>query len=343
MKKTCPFNLAAARPRILWEITSKCNLKCRHCLYYDEASEAVADLSYEQICRIIDKIAEDGRIKEIWISGGEPLVRKDIYQIINYVSEKNLIPSISTNGTLVTRENAKILYDGGIRYAHVSIDGGDSRTHDELRGVAGAFEKTVNGVEALTAAGIMTGVSFMVTRDSVGQVKEMMEFAKDLRMSVVSFYMVEPLGRAVGKDFGEKELLTKELEKLKAEIEAEYGEYAGRIEFPRLLTPEMEILEECHAEKFLTITADGKLGVCPWLMKSQGKFEGGNLLENRFSVAWDDCTGYIKNMKNARKHQAVCQTCQFSSECGQGCPAVSVYSEKSPKGFDLACRSYYEK
>ena len=86
MKKTCPFNLKKAQPRILWEITSKCNLKCRHCLYYTESPQIVTDLSYKQICEIVDKISEDGRIKEIWISGGEPLVRKDIYKIINYMS-----------------------------------------------------------------------------------------------------------------------------------------------------------------------------------------------------------------------------------------------------------------
>lgn len=339
MKKTCPFNLATARPRILWEITSKCNLKCRHCLYYESEEAIGKDLTFEEICRIVDKIAADGRIKEVWLSGGEPLIRPDILEIITYISEKGLIPSLSTNGTLVTAENAPALFKGGIRYTHVSLDGIDAATHDWLRQTDGAFEKAVAGLRELSKNGILTGASFMVTEKSIDQVEGMLGLAEKLGLSIISFYMVEPLGRAAGSEFGDKRMLSQKLLAIKHRVDEKAIAFHGKAEFPRIFEEDMDIdiLEECHAEKFFTLTSDGKLGVCPWLMKSKGAYIGGDLRIDDFAKSVENCEQYIVSMKQNRKTQGKCGQCGQNQVCGQGCPAVSRYSSADPYGRDRAC------
>ena len=336
MLKTCPFQLENAAPRILWEITSKCNLKCAHCLYYSNSHQPSCDLSLQQICEIIDQIAEDGRIREIWLSGGEPMLRKDIMEIISYISQKGLIPSLSSNGTRIDESNASELYRCGIRYVHVSIDGINAQTHDTLRGVSGAFEKTIHAVKAMRKTGIVVGASFMVTDRSINQVEAMADFAHELEISTLSFYQVEPLGRAISKDFGQ--CLNEQLNQVMQRMKAKYQNVQWRLEFPRLFAGEEDILDVCHAEKFLTITSDGELGVCPWMMKSEGRFSGGNLLKTHLNEIWARNYEYIVQLKRKRREGTVCKTCPDSTFCNQGCPAVSRYSSDFPYGFDPACK-----
>ena len=337
MKKTCPFSLANSAPRILWEITSKCNLRCRHCMVYG-GRNIPKDMSFDQICECIKKIREDNRIKEIWFSGGEPMVRDDIYDVIRVAAENGMTPSLSSNGTLIDEAAAERLFYCGIRYVHLSIDGICSQTHDMMRGVPGAFDKTIRAAYALRNAGIAVGASFMVTEESCDQIEQMAELANSLDLSTISFYMVEPFGRAADTYFGDRERLAKYLLEKKITIEDRYRGKNWRIEFPRLFSSVEEPLEMCHADKFLTITSDGKLGGCPWLSKTDYGYYGGNLLEVSVEEAWANCRSYINKLREARFHSTECEGCSLSDTCGRGCPAVSIYSEKYPYGYDLACK-----
>ncbi len=337
MLKTCPFNLISANPRILWEITARCNLKCRHCLYYTDDKPICKDLTLSQIRRIVDKISEDGRIKEIWLSGGEPMVRKDIFDIINYISSRGLTPSLSSNGTLIRKREAEKLYSSGIRYVHISIDGSEAATHDILRGVTGAFERTMHSAKVLRESGIMVGSSFMVTQDSIDQIEKMTEMAAKMDLSTLSFYLVEPLGRAAEQNFGNRTELKNRLYELSKSLQSEYKDRAWRLEFPRLFEEKADVLEGCRGDRFLTITAAGELGVCPWLMKSAGSFAGGNLLDVSLESAWHRCREYMQSLREKRAESAACRHCSDKDICGQGCPAVSFYNDCFPFGFDTAC------
>lgn len=338
MKKTCPFNINPSSIRLLWEITNKCNLKCKHCLFFESDNCVSKDeLTYEEACSIIDNIANDGRVKEIWISGGEPLLYKNLLPIVKYIVSKKICPSISTNAYLVTDELAKELYLAGIRYVHVSIDGIDAKTHDSLRQVKGSFIRAVNGIKHLNTVGIMTGASFIVTEDSVDQVWDMLAFAQSINLSVLSFYLVEPLGRATSNTFGNRNILQSKLRNIKQKIEKNDSIFKGKIDFQRLTVDDDDILEECHGDCFLTITPDGGLGVCPWLMKSKLKYIGANLLTDDFNVGVMNCRQYIKTLKENRKQQGSCKNCQDNNRCGQGCPATGLISNLTPYGFDVLC------
>ncbi|NMC31358.1 MAG: radical SAM protein [Veillonellaceae bacterium] len=145
-------------PVVVWNITSQCNLKCRHC--YIEATEAAKDneMTTADGMAFIDDLAEM-KVPVLMFSGGEPLVRPDLFELAAYAVEKGLRIVLSTNGTLIDDFTAQLIKDAGFQYVGVSIDGCEE-THDMFRGEKGAFAAAIAGIRAAKAAGNRTGVRF---------------------------------------------------------------------------------------------------------------------------------------------------------------------------------------
>lgn len=191
---SCPFHLKDEKIRILWEITPRCNMFCKHCLFYQNGEKEMnKELSTEEMYKIIDNIAKDKEVNAIWLSGGEPLLRKDIVDICKKISSYNIKPSISTNGILLTDKLIKELYNAGVTYIHLSIDGGKAETHEELRGAKGSFDLLMKAMDRLKLSPIKTGASFMVTEDSINEIEDVIQIALDKDLSVISFYLVAEL------------------------------------------------------------------------------------------------------------------------------------------------------
>ena len=327
---TCPFHLSDNETRVLWEITSRCNMKCKHCLYYSDSvfNTSNHDLDYGSVKRIIENIARDGRVSSIWISGGEPLVRGDIVDICAEISKHNITPSISTNGFLLTRELIQQLWDAGVCYMHLSIDGSNANTHDSLRQTSGAFAKLLQGLKMLTSSPIDIGASFMVTKNSIGEVRGVYELAKSFGLKTLSFYTPAPLGR--GKCLNSDNLsLNQELSDIITDLEPSNI----RIETPRICLKDSfdVVLPSCKGSNFLTITSAGNLGACPWLMKSPFSFNVGNLLEHSFSELAEKCRERMQVLHESRmENLKFCQhNCPNHNLCGRGCPALSFVDSDS--------------
>ena len=145
-------------PVVVWNITSQCNLKCRHC--YIEATEAAKDneMTTADGMAFIDDLAEM-KVPVLMFSGGEPLVRPDLFELAAYAVEKGLRIVLSTNGTLIDDFTAQLIKEAGFQYVGVSIDGSEE-THDMFRGEKGAFAAAIAGIRAAKAAGNRTGVRF---------------------------------------------------------------------------------------------------------------------------------------------------------------------------------------
>ena len=145
-------------PVVVWNITSQCNLKCRHC--YIEATEAAKDneMTTADGMAFIDDLAEM-KVPVLMFSGGEPLVRPDLFELAAYAVEKGLRIVLSTNGTLIDDFTAQLIKEAGFQYVGVSIDGCEE-THDMFRGEKGAFAAAIAGIRAAKAAGNRTGVRF---------------------------------------------------------------------------------------------------------------------------------------------------------------------------------------
>ena len=322
--ETCPFHLRDDKIRLLWEITSRCNLKCRHCLYYGHGvdEDRCRDLSVCEVERILDSIAEDKRVTAIWLSGGEPLVRKDIVEICSSITRHGIIPSISTNGTLLTANLIEALWTAGVHYIHLSIDGSKASTHDELRQSPGAFDKVLKALEMLASSPIDVGASFMVTEQSIGEVFDVYRLAQSFGVKTLSFYTPAPLGR--GRQMHSNSLL---LNKKMITILASFPSSNIKVEAPRLYLKNNRdnVLQTCRGSSFLTITSTGDLGACPWLMKSPLSFTVGNLLLHPFSELVGKCRDGMHNLLESRLSKLVfCRNkCENHNVCGKGCPALS--------------------
>lgn len=132
-------------PRLIaWETTAGCNLSCRHCRGASTFEKPEGELTTEEAMRFIDEIAQMGNPLLI-LSGGEPLVRDDIYGLAEYATGMGLRVALATNGTLVTPEVAERLRDVGIKRISISLDGSSPQTHDDFRCMPGAFEGAMKG------------------------------------------------------------------------------------------------------------------------------------------------------------------------------------------------------
>ncbi len=179
-------------PVVVWNSTLKCNLKCVHC--YANAGKKVVELSTEEAKEMIDDLAEM-KVPVLLFSGGEPLLREDIYELAEYAVKKGVPCSLSTNGTLISEEVAERLKDAGFSYVGVSIDG-LRETNDKFRGVSGAFDKAFEGLINAKNAGIMTGIRFTVTKYNVKDVPAVIDLLAENEIPRFCLYHLVPSGRA---------------------------------------------------------------------------------------------------------------------------------------------------
>lgn len=159
------FGSAAKSPLIVFNLTRRCNLKCRHCYLEAKDTGYNDELNWADIKTAIDCFSKI-KIPILLLSGGEPLLHKDIFRIIDYAKSKNIHVGLSTNGTLISRSLARKLRDSKIDYIGVSIDG-INRRHDEFRGQSGAFDAAMRGIINSLEMGIKTGMRFTVNKLNV--------------------------------------------------------------------------------------------------------------------------------------------------------------------------------
>jgi len=195
---------------VVWNYTGACNLRCKHC--YEDAGEGRTsdELTTEEAKRVIDEFEEAG-VVAIAFSGGEPLIRSDIWEVAGYAKQKGFYVSVATNGTLITPEVAqrmKEVFD----YVEISLDGFEE-THDEFRGIPGIWRKTCEGIRNCVAAGIDTCVAITATKRNLKEIPALVDFVKgDLGARRVIVFNYVPVGRA--KEIVDQDLEPEEREEL---------------------------------------------------------------------------------------------------------------------------------
>ncbi|MEM3696330.1 MAG: radical SAM protein [Candidatus Bathyarchaeia archaeon] len=181
---------------IVWNFTYQCNLRCKHC-YENAGGGKRPELSTEeakQVLDILSKIAGIG-LPALSFSGGEPLARKDFFELAAYAKKRIGYVSIASNGTLITKDNARRIKDVGIDYAEISIDGATPSVHDEFRGIPGAFERAMEGVKNCVEAGVDTCIATTIHRDNLSELGKLIELSKQLGVRFMHFNYI-PTGRA---------------------------------------------------------------------------------------------------------------------------------------------------
>jgi 12,18-didecarboxysiroheme deacetylase len=181
------------RPVVVWNVTRRCNLKCVHCYAHAKNVPFNDELTFEQGKKLIDNLADFG-VPVLLFSGGEPLARKDLPDLAEYAVQKGMRAVISTNGTLISPELARTLKNIGLSYVGISLDG-MQKINDRFRGVKGAFQSALEGIENCQAAGIKVGLRFTINRLNVSEIPHIFDLLEKMDIPRVCFYHLVYAGR----------------------------------------------------------------------------------------------------------------------------------------------------
>jgi radical SAM protein with 4Fe4S-binding SPASM domain len=180
---------------IVWNVTYQCNLRCKHC--YENAGQKRSELSTSEAKQVLDILSKMSNIglPAISFSGGEPLARKDFFELAAYAKKRIGYVSIASNGTLITGDNAKRIKDAGVDYVEISIDGATAAVHDWFRGVPGSFEKAMQGIKNSLKQGVDTCIATVLHRDNMVELNKLIGLSKELGVRFMHFNYI-PTGRA---------------------------------------------------------------------------------------------------------------------------------------------------
>ncbi len=182
------------KPVVVWNMTKRCNLRCVHCYAFAEGEDYKGDeLSTEEGKALIDDLAHFG-VPVILFSGGEPVLREDLPELIDHAVKRGLRAVISTNGTLITEEKARLFSRFSLSYIGVSLDGLRD-INDAFRGVRGAFDGAIEGIRNAKKAGIKVGLRFTINKRNVEEVPKIFDLIEKENIERVCFYHLVYAGR----------------------------------------------------------------------------------------------------------------------------------------------------
>lgn len=181
------------KPIVVWNSTKACNLKCIHCYYTARTQPAPDELSTKEAKSLIDSLADFG-VPVFLFSGGEPLMRPDLFELGEYANEKGIRTVISTNGTLIDDAAAEKIKDAGFSYVGISLDG-IGQTNDRFRGVEGAYDAALEGFHACENAGVRTGLRLTLNKHNVQDLSSILDLLRDEKIPRACFYHLVYAGR----------------------------------------------------------------------------------------------------------------------------------------------------
>jgi heme b synthase len=315
---------------IAWEVTRNCNLNCVHCRAAANCGPYPGELSTEKCFQIIDEIAAIYS-PVIILTGGEPLLRPDIFDIAGYGTNKNLRMVMATNGTLVTPAVAKKMIESGIKRVSISIDGKNSASHDNFRQEKGAFDKAMTGIAALKEAGMEFQINTTITTANLKQIKDILELAKKLGAAAHHIFLLVPTGR--GKELAGQAITAADYEEtlmwfhqeslncsiqLKATCAPHYFRVLHQKKGKQRKKPTghfHEMTRGCLGGiSFCFISHVGQIQPCGYL-----ELDCGNVQKQSFAEIWKN-SDVFKNLRNLSKYSGKCGHCEFIKVCG-GCRA----------------------
>lgn len=181
------------KPVVVWNVGRRCNLRCVHCYSHSRDEEYSGELTHEDGVRLIDDLAAFGAPVMLF-SGGEPLMRPDIFELIEHAAKRKMRAVVSTNGTLITPDVAARLKDAGLSYVGISLDGLEA-TNDRFRGIQGAFKNALGGVRNCLSRGVKVGLRFTMTRQNYKDVGGILDLIREEGIPRVCFYHLVYSGR----------------------------------------------------------------------------------------------------------------------------------------------------
>jgi heme b synthase len=329
---------------IAWEITRRCNLRCVHCRSSSELeAKAHPDFPTEEAFRIIDDIT--GYAKPVVVlSGGEPLLRNDVFDIARYGTDKGLRMCLATNGTLVDDEICTRIKGSGIKIVSLSLDGADEAVHDDFRSQKGAFSGTIRAARLFKQYGIEFIINSSFTKRNQEQIPLVYKLAKELGATAWYMFMIVPTGRGeeimnelISKEDYDKILdwhydMEKEEDLLLVRptcaphyyrVTLQRAKEDGEKFKKRTLKFSTGGSKGCLAGQLIClIDVDGNVLPCSYF-----NLPAGNVREKSFKEIWEG-SELFKDLRDFKKYKGRCGACEYVNVCG-GCRAraYSVYGD----------------
>jgi radical SAM protein with 4Fe4S-binding SPASM domain len=329
---------------VVWDYTYKCNLNCKHC--YSNAGALPRDeLGTEEALSVVDQLADFG-VVSLAFSGGEPLMRKDFFEVAKHAVDSGLYVSLATNGTLLNKQTTRRLKEIGIHYVEISIDGSDAKTHDEFRGVNGAFERAIAGLKNCVEEDLCASVAVTATKRNFKEIPKILELSEKVGAQRFALFNFVPTGRGaemVSQDLSPEEreevmlfLLDRLLSNSKVTILTTTPQLArvavahqhisqGEIFLPlaHMQTSKVsskaaalaDFIGGCGAGRlYCSISPEGDVHPCVFL-----PIKIGNLKTDKFENLWLNSETF-KILRNRENLKGACGKCPFKYICG-GCRA----------------------
>lgn len=318
---------------IAWEVTRRCNLNCLHCRAGAQNKRYPNELTTEQCYRLLDNIVSFAR-PIIILTGGEPMLREDIFEIAAYGSKLDLRMVLATCGMLIDDDAAKKMIASGIQCISVSIDGASAPSHDGFRRVDGAFIAAMAAIETAKRNNLAFQINTTITKHNLSELSDIMRLAEQLGAVTFNPFLLVPTGR--GKELADQEIspeqyeqvlqwLSKQRDKSKFQVRVTCAPHYQRILRQNPLPNNQNSNTNrsrftpagCMGGKsFAFISHIGKVQICGFL-----ETEAGDLQQNNFNFAdiWDN-SEFLRQIRQVDNYRGKCGYCPYRRICG-GCRA----------------------
>jgi len=326
-------------------LTRRCNLACAHC-YLDARLRRDGDareLTLAEVARVLDEIAALSAETMVVLTGGEPLLRRDLEAMAGHAAGLGLMVVVGTNGMALTARRAAALKDAGVQGVGISVDSLDPARHDRFRGLAGAFARTMAGIDACREAGLALQIHFTVTDDTAGELDDMIAFARSLGAIALNVFFVVCTGR--GRHLGTVGAAVHDrvLRRLTAAARAEEGLMVRAKCAPHFKRMAVELdpgwaitaargydAGGCLAgTRYARVTPDGEVTPCPYMEVSAG-----SVRRQGFATIWREARLFAA--LRAPRLRGRCGACEYGAICG-GCRARPLALSGDMMGEDPLC------
>lgn len=343
---------------VVWNYTNACNLRCKHC-YQGAGKMSKDELGLEERLNIVDQLA-DNDVVAIAFSGGEPLLRDDFWEVARYASSKGLYLSLATNGTLLTKDVVRRLKDAGVAYFEISLDSVDPAKHDAFRGVKGAWERTLEGIQNVVAQdGAYSCIANTITNENYRELDALVALSKKLGVNRTLIFNFIPVGR--GTDIIDVDLPPEAREHV---LQQMYGYLSAQDESFEILTTAPQFSRVCmmnSREGIMSLAHFGAAGFSDKVSLLAEYIGGcgagrmycaiqpngvmtpcvfmpipvGDLRSESFIDIWKNAD-VMRSLRERHDLKEHCGSCDYRNVCG-GCRARAYAYFNDIKAPDIGC------
>jgi len=323
---------------VAWEVTRTCNLACIHCRAASLDRPYENELTTEECFGLLDEI-QSFASPIIILTGGEPLLRPDIFDIAAYGTRKGFRMTMAVNGTLLSAEKVRKLQEAGIQRISISLDGTTAESHDAFRQMPGAFEGALRGVQYAREAGLDFQINTTITLQNLHELPAIQDMTVSLGAVAHHIFLLVPMGR--GKDLTEQAINAEQYEKtlhwfyeqrdqVPMQLKATCAPHYHRILRQRAKAEGREVNFKSFGLDAMTrgclggvgfafVSHVGQVQPCGYL-----ELDCGNIREKLFREIWES-SPIFRDLRDSGKYEGKCGDCEYVKVCG-GCRARAYES-----------------